>query len=103
MWESSSLSSGHSSADPGRSPICSASDKPRCHRRRALQSTIQRPGPMFTGVTEYAVYTLDLQGCVTTWNAAAERLHGYRTEDILGQHFRCFYPEADRDAGVPDD
>src|SRR5688500_3811604 len=46
-------------------------------------------------VTDYAIYMLDPSGRILTWNAGAERLKGYRAEEILGQHFRRFYTEDD--------
>jgi len=38
---------------------------------------------------------LDLEGCVVNWNAGAERIKGYRSEEIIGRHFSRFYPEED--------
>ena len=47
------------------------------------------------GVTDYAIYLLDPEGCVKTWNIGAERIKGYKAEEIVGQHFSVFYvPEA---------
>jgi len=43
-------------------------------------------------IQDYAVFMLDPDGLVVTWNAGAERLKGYRAEEIIGQHFACFYP-----------
>ena len=53
------------------------------------------------GVTDYAIYMLDPDGIVTTWNAGAERIKGYSAEEILGQPFERFFIEEDRAAGVP--
>src|SRR5208282_5116722 len=53
------------------------------------------------GVTDYAIYMLDPNGIVTNWNRGAERIKGYRTDEIVGQHFSCFYTEDDRAANVP--
>jgi len=50
-------------------------------------------------VKEYAILTLDSKGYVTTWTPAAERLTGYKAEEILGKHFSVFYPEEDVSAG----
>jgi PAS domain S-box-containing protein len=50
-------------------------------------------------VKDYAIFMLDPRGCVATWNAGAERIKGYRAEDILGQHFSRFYPDEDIRAG----
>jgi PAS domain S-box-containing protein len=43
-------------------------------------------------ISDYAIITLDVNGNVTTWNSGAERLEGYRADEIIGQHFSCFYP-----------
>jgi PAS domain S-box-containing protein len=43
-------------------------------------------------VRDYAIIMLDLDGYVTTWNTGAELIKGYRPEEIIGQHFSCFYP-----------
>ena len=53
------------------------------------------------GVTDYAIYMIDPNGIVTNWNRGAQRIKGYRTEEIVGQHFSCFYTEEDRAANVP--
>ena len=52
-------------------------------------------------VTDYAIYMLDPEGMVSSWNAGAERIKGYPREEIVGQHFSRFYVEEDRAAGVP--
>jgi PAS domain S-box-containing protein len=54
------------------------------------------------GVTDYAIFMLDPEGRVTSWNAGAERIKGYLPEEIIGQHFSRFYPPEDRDRGDPD-
>lgn len=53
------------------------------------------------GVTDYAIYMLDPNGIVSSWNSGAERIKGYRQDEIIGQHFSRFYTEEDRIAGVP--
>src|SRR5947209_5449335 len=53
------------------------------------------------GVLDSAVCTLDPEGIVTSWNAGAERFHGYAEQEILGRHFSCFYPVADVGQGKP--
>jgi diguanylate cyclase (GGDEF)-like protein/PAS domain S-box-containing protein len=52
-------------------------------------------------VTEYAIYMMDLEGIVSSWNIGAERAKLYRAEEIIGRHFSCFYTEEDRAAGLP--
>src|SRR5262245_6169791 len=53
------------------------------------------------GVTDYAFYTMDPEGRVTSWNAGAERIKGYAAREILGRSFARFYTEEDQKAGVP--
>ena len=52
-------------------------------------------------MTDYAIYMLDPDGIVTSWNAGARRFKGYEASEIIGQHFSRFYPEEDRTAGLP--
>ena len=52
-------------------------------------------------VADYAIFLLDREGHVRTWNAGAERNKGYRADEIIGQHFSRFYTEEDRAAGRP--
>ena len=53
-------------------------------------------------VTDYAIFMLDQNGLITTWNAGAERIKGYTNDEIIGQHFSIFYTEDDRRNGVPE-
>ena len=53
------------------------------------------------GVTDYALYMLDPNGIIISWNAGAERIKGYQANEIIGQHFSKFYTERDRAAGLP--
>ncbi|WP_144294333.1 hybrid sensor histidine kinase/response regulator [Rhodoligotrophos appendicifer] len=52
-------------------------------------------------VTDYAIFMLDPDGYVTNWNAGAERIKGYRPNEIVGEHFSRFYTEEDKRAGLP--
>jgi PAS domain S-box-containing protein len=52
-------------------------------------------------IVDYAIYMLDPEGCVTSWNAGAERIKGFQAEEIVGKHFSNFYTEEDRAAGIP--
>ena len=53
------------------------------------------------GVRDYAIFMLDPQGRVVTWNAGAERIKGYKADEIIGQHFSKFYPQEAIDRGWP--
>ena len=50
---------------------------------------------------DYAIFMLDTDGRVSTWNAGAQRIKGYRAAEIIGKHFSCFYPEQDLLAEKP--
>jgi len=67
----------------------------------ALRDSERRYSVLVNGVTDYAIYMLDPDGIVTNWNRGAQRIKGYRTEEIVGQHFSCFHIEEDRAANVP--
>src|SRR5882762_619096 len=53
------------------------------------------------GVADYALYMLDPNGVVTSWNVGGQRIKGYSPREIVGQHFSRFYTEADRASGRP--
>ena len=52
-------------------------------------------------ILDYAIYMLDPNGFVTSWNAGAEKIKGFQTEEIVGQHFSRFYTQEDQKAGLP--
>jgi len=57
---------------------------------------------LVSSVVDYAIYVLDPDGLVTTWNPGAERLQGYTADEIIGRSFTTFYTERDRDEGYPE-
>lgn len=73
--------------------------------RKSAEEDLRRSEQQFTllvqGVTDYAIYMLDLQGRVSSWNAGAQRIKGYLPQEIIGQHFSRFYTEEDRKTGEP--
>ena len=52
-------------------------------------------------VTEYAIFMMDPDGIIQTWNAGAEQLKGYSEEEIIGEHFSIFYPHEAAEAHIP--
>jgi PAS domain S-box-containing protein len=56
---------------------------------------------LLEAVTDYAIYMLDAEGRVASWNPGARRFKGYEEAEIIGRHFSCFYTEADRLADAP--
>ena len=69
--------------------------------QEALENSEEEFRHMVDAVTEYAIFMLDVDGRVTSWNRGAEQIKGYRRDEIVGEHFSVFYPEADREAGRP--
>ncbi|WP_437818170.1 hybrid sensor histidine kinase/response regulator [Sorangium sp. So ce1078] len=65
----------------------------------ALRRSEERFRLLVESVKDYAIFMLDPQGVITTWNRGAQELKGYRAEEILGQHFSRFYQEEDVRAG----
>jgi PAS domain S-box-containing protein len=68
----------------------------------ALRSSEERFRLLVEGVSEYAIFMLDPNGRVATWNVGAERIKGYTASEIIGQHFSVFYPAEAKESGWPD-
>lgn len=64
------------------------------------------PGELYRllvdSVRDYAIFALDPEGYIMTWNRGAQRLKGYTAEEIIGKHFSIFYPPEDVAAGKPE-
>lgn len=73
--------------------------------RRAAEAKLRESEEQFRllvqGVTDYAIYMLDVDGNVASWNTGAQHIKGYAPEEIIGRHFSNFYTEVDRTAGLP--
>jgi len=67
----------------------------------ALRKAEDRLRTLVDGVKDYAIFMLDPSGNIVSWNRGAERIKGYRAEEIIGQHFSCFYPAEDVQSGKP--
>ena len=73
-------------------------------RRRAqaiLRESEERFRMLVETVQEYAIFRLDPEGRIVTWNTGAERINGYKSSEILGKHISCLYLEEDIQAGKP--
>src|SRR5438477_1310195 len=68
---------------------------------KALRDSERRFRLLVEAVQDYAIFTLDADGNVASWNVGAEHLKGYKSSEILGQHFSKFYPPEDIAAGKP--
>jgi PAS domain S-box-containing protein len=67
--------------------------------RRAAEEEARRFRLLVESVKDYAIFMLDTSGHVRSWNAGAERIKGYRAEEIIGKHFSIFYPPVDVASG----
>jgi PAS domain S-box-containing protein len=73
-------------------------------RKRAeevLKQSEERFRLLVNSVRDYAIFSLTPDGHVASWNLGAERIKGYRADEIIGRHFSCFYPEEDIRNGKP--
>ena len=61
----------------------------------------QRFQYLISGIRDYAIYMLDQEGYVSSWNSGARRFKGYEAPEILGEHFSRFYTPEDRESGLP--
>ncbi|HYO80625.1 MAG TPA: PAS domain S-box protein [Bryobacteraceae bacterium] len=57
---------------------------------------------MVAGVTDYAIFTLDPKGTINSWNAGAERIHGYSTNEVLGRPHEILFDPEDRKRNIPE-
>ena len=67
----------------------------------AIDPSAQQFRYLVESVVDYAIYMLDVNGVVASWNRGAERAKGYKAQEIVGRHFSVFYTDEDRQAGIP--
>jgi PAS domain S-box-containing protein len=75
--------------------------EPQAPHRKPGFSPEERYRVLVAAVSDYAIYMLDPDGFVVSWNAGAERLKGYTEAEILGRHFSAFYEPEDVSTGLP--
>ena len=68
---------------------------------RASHQIAEQLRLMVEAVHDYAIFMLEPDGRIRTWNAGAQRIKGYKASEIIGKHFSCFYPEQDVASGKP--
>src|SRR6202790_2768203 len=69
----------------------------------ALRECEEKYRMLLDEVQDYAIFMLDPQGMIVSWNAGAERIKGYRGEQIIGHDFSCFFPPEDIKQGRPEE
>lgn len=80
--------------EPDESKPRARRDSPMLHGEEAFRLLVD-------AVQDYAIFLLDADGYIVSWNHGAERIKGYRAEEIIGQHFSIFYTPAERAAKRP--
>jgi PAS domain S-box-containing protein len=75
--------------------VANADITARKRAEEALRQSEERFRLLVTGVKDHAIFMLDPEGRVSTWNSGAARLTGYGSSEIIGRHFSCFYPPED--------
>lgn len=74
----------------------------RASSRQELRRSEERFRLLVESVVDYAIFMLDPDGIIATWNAGAERVKGYTADEIIGQHYSIFYIDEYLDAGLPE-
>jgi PAS domain S-box-containing protein len=70
--------------------------------QRTLRDERDRFHHLVDGIEEYAIFMLDTEGYVATWNAGAEQIKGYTADEIVGAHYDTFFPDDALDEGRPE-
>src|SRR5580700_9613805 len=87
----------HPAGSSGRKNVSSMADV------RKTPSGEERFRLLVEAVRDYAIFMLDPEGRILTWNAGAERIKGYRAEEIIGQNYSLFFLPEDIASGRPDE
>jgi PAS domain S-box-containing protein len=74
----------------------------RKQAEEALRHTEERMRLLIEGVKDYAIFMLDVEGRVASWNAGAERIKGYQASEVIGRHFSVFYSQEARQRKLPE-
>ena len=69
----------------------------------ALRESEERYRMLLDGVENYAIFMMDSQGQILSWNAGAERTKGYKSDQIIGHNFSCFFPSEEIKSGRPEE
>lgn len=75
----------------------------RKQAEQALRQTEARLSMLIEEVKDYAIFMLDAEGRIASWNKGAERMRGYRADEVIGRHFSTFFLSEDIEAGRPEE
>lgn len=99
------MSKGQTHCDSAGQPIRMIGVTLDITERRQTAEDLRRSEERFRllveGIADYAIFLLDPAGFVTSWNSGAEHIKGYQAQEIIGQHFSCFYGDEDLRKGRP--
>ncbi|HEY5413073.1 MAG TPA: PAS domain-containing protein, partial [Caulobacteraceae bacterium] len=88
-------------SDPEHAPVMAAPPPEARQRKPALAEGESRYRLLVDAITDYAIYLLDPEGYVSSWNPGAERFKGYQASEIIGEHFSRFYTDEERALEAP--
>jgi PAS domain S-box-containing protein len=69
----------------------------------ALRESQEQYRMLLDGIEDHAIFMMDSAGRIISWNAGAERIKGYRADEIIGRNFSCFFPSQDIERGRPEE
>ena len=102
LWANTVINAVWDARDRLTGYICIVRD---ATQKRAAEEALRESERQFrllvAGVTDYAIFRLDPNGIVSSWNAGAERIKGYKADEIIGHHFSRFFTDIDRGKGTP--
>ncbi len=73
----------------------------RIETEQALRKNEQSYRLLVENIQDYAIFSLDRDGTITSWNVGAKRINGYQASEIIGKHYSIFFTPEDRDLGMP--
>jgi PAS domain S-box-containing protein len=84
-------------------PVSAASPDASSLAEESLRDSEERYRMLVDGIRDYAIFMIDPHGLILSWNAGAERIRGYKAEEIIGRNFSCFFPKQDIEQRRPEE
>jgi PAS domain S-box-containing protein len=76
-------------------------DNEGLYARRGAPEAEEQLRLLVDNLQDYAIFSLDTQGRIASWNVGAERVHGYAAHEVIGKHFSVFFPQEELLSGKP--